>query len=140
MKYRKKPVVIEAIQYAGTGESFEEIDEFMNGKLYVIEDNAVIVTLEGNMVVSVGDFVIKGVNGEFYPCKPDIFEKTYESVDEYEPNPGIVYEPMCPYGNLDCVLDCNYIKTFYPDWYKELGNPTQCKECIDGNQYDDEDK
>lgn len=61
MKYRKKPVIIEAIQF---------------------EDNPYlkIETLEGIMKASVGDYIIKGVNGEFYPCKPDIFEKTYERV------------------------------------------------------------
>lgn len=63
MKYRKKPVVIEAIQF---------ID---NPYMY-------IETLEGTMKASVGDYIIKGVNGEFYPCKPDIFEKTYEEVAE----------------------------------------------------------
>lgn len=82
MKYRKKPIEIEAIQYIGTGESFEAIDEFADGCLYVEDDKPFIKTLEGNMFVSVNDYVIKGVNGEFYPCKPDIFEKTYELVEE----------------------------------------------------------
>lgn len=89
MKYRKKPVVIEAFQYDG---------DLMasNGKYYVPEwaitaDNdgtfkfkgqgdLYIATLEGDMLVNVGDYVIRGVNGELYPCKPDIFEKTYEEV------------------------------------------------------------
>lgn len=82
MKYRKKPVEIEAIQYTGTGESFEEIDEFVNGYLYVEDDKPFIKTLEGNMFISVNDYVIKGIQGEFYPCKPDIFEKTYDLVIE----------------------------------------------------------
>ena len=84
MKYRKKPVVIEAKQFLGTGESFEEIDDFMEGTLCVNQskfgDMPFIKTLEGDMTISVGDYIIKGVNGEFYPCKPDIFEKTYEQV------------------------------------------------------------
>lgn len=91
MKYRKKPVVIEAIQWNGL--NLEEIKEFVGESLiYDIIDtawqvgkgaphvNMKIKTLEGDMRVNKGDFIIKGVNGEFYPCKPDIFEKTYEVV------------------------------------------------------------
>lgn len=93
MKYRKKPVVIEAIQW--TGLNLEEIKEFAGESLtYDIIDDAwelgkgrphvfmKIKTLEGDMKVSKKDFIIKGVNGEVYPCKPDIFEKTYEEVLE----------------------------------------------------------
>lgn len=91
MKYRKKPVVIEAIQWNGL--NLEEIKEFVGKSLiYDIVDTAwqvgkgapnvfmKIHTLEGDMRVNKGDFIIKGVNGEFYPCKSDIFEKTYEAV------------------------------------------------------------
>jgi hypothetical protein len=49
------------------------------------------------------------------------------------------YEPSCKFGYEDCVYDPNYIKYHYPDWYKSLGSPTECK-CEDGNGYDDEDK
>ena len=84
MKYRKKPVEIEAVQW--TGENLNEIIEFVDGRLNY-ERNFLhnttkmsIPTLEGDMTVSIYDFIIKGVNGEFYPCKPDIFEKTYERV------------------------------------------------------------
>ena len=83
-KYRKKPVEIEAIQY--TGKNDNEIIKFTNNNAYFEHNfftgNKVmfIKTLEGNMQVSIGDFVIKGVNGEFYPCKPDIFARTYEEV------------------------------------------------------------
>lgn len=83
MKYRKKPVVIEAVQYLGTGESFEEIDEFVEGNLYVDSDKGdvpFIRTLEGDMFVFVNDYVIRGIQGEFYPCKPNIFESMYEIV------------------------------------------------------------
>ena len=88
MKYRKKPVVIEAIQW--TGLNLEEIKSFVGESLqYDIIDTAVpphvdmvIKTLEGNHVCTKGDFIIKGVHGEFYPCKPDIFEKTYELVED----------------------------------------------------------
>ena len=97
MKYRKKPVVIEAVKW--TGENIEEALKFIqdgkpdfthlpsdgvhivpgvghtpvDGKLY-------IPTLEGQITASPGDWIIKGVKGEFYPCKPDIFEQTYEPV------------------------------------------------------------
>lgn len=95
MKYRKKPVIIEAFQYDG---------DLMNsnGEYYVpdwaikaLEDDTLelgsysdsspcelfVNTLEGQMHVSVGDYIIQGVNGELYPCKPDIFKKTYESAE-----------------------------------------------------------
>lgn len=78
MKYRKKPVEVEAIQY--TGKNLPEIINFVGRNLRVRGNLVVIFTLEGEMIVSELDYVIKGVNGEFYPCKPDIFEKTYEGV------------------------------------------------------------
>ncbi len=84
MKYRKKPVVIEAIQYHVAETNKAEIMGFIGAKQYsedFIEIGISIETLEGTMKVSPGDFVIKGVKGEFYPCKPDIFEATYEPVD-----------------------------------------------------------
>lgn len=86
MKYRKKPVIIEAIQFEDNSDRIIEIHEFMGGNTirvnYEDKDNPYlkIETLEGIMKASVGDYIIKGVNGEFYPCKPDIFEKTYERV------------------------------------------------------------
>lgn len=88
MKYRKRPVVIEAIQFEDTAERICEIHEFLGGDEmrvnYKDEDNPFIPieTLEGTMKANVGDYIIKGVNGEFYPCKPNIFEKTYEKVDD----------------------------------------------------------
>lgn len=86
-KYRKKPVVVEAVKFDGLNPT--EIKDFVGENCEVeIYDNEVthpvarilIHTLEGNMEVSKGDYVIKGVKGEFYPCKPDIFEQTYEEV------------------------------------------------------------
>lgn len=86
MKYRKKPVIIEAIQW--TGKNKKEIKEFVGSmaefEIAELKDNKLyylfINTLEGRMEASEGDYIIKGVNGEFYPCKPDIFDKTYEKV------------------------------------------------------------
>ena len=84
-KYRKKPVVIEAIQYIGL-ESMIEIQKFVGDSLTIHADEInsvftlVIHTLEGDMKVDFNDYVIKGVNDELYPCKHDIFEKNYEKV------------------------------------------------------------
>ena len=78
-KYRKKPVVIEACQW--TGDNVEEISEFMGeSAMTQTEEELKIFTLEGTMTASNGDFIIKGIEGEFYPCKPDIFANTYEEV------------------------------------------------------------
>jgi hypothetical protein len=89
-KYRKKPVVIEAMQFTTNNEAgtptMDAIVNWINqGKEKPIarhnRTDILIKTLEGTMTATVGDFIIQGVNGEFYPCKPDIFEKTYEVVD-----------------------------------------------------------
>jgi len=83
MKFRKKPVVIEAIQY--NGRNMIEITKFIGTAREVSEDfmteQIAIRTLEGIMKVDVGDWVIKGVKGEFYPVKDDIFRATYEKVN-----------------------------------------------------------
>lgn len=80
--YIKKPVPIQAIKWTGT--NTEEIKEFVNPIAEYLEDENVILihTLEGDMKASVNDYIIKGVRGEFYPCKPDIFEETYAEVIE----------------------------------------------------------
>lgn len=87
MKFRKKPVVIDAYQLPATGEdvpeSFHEwceevgFEHFESGR----HESLIIPTLEGTMEASPGDWIIKGVAGEFYPCKPDIFAATYEPVE-----------------------------------------------------------
>lgn len=94
MRYRKKPVEIEAIQWSGLNDKI--IEEFIGDALEGYGHNLVayypasnnylgkllyIRTLEGIMTASVNDYIIRGVDGEFYPCKPDIFEKTYEKVE-----------------------------------------------------------
>lgn len=94
MKYRKKPVVIEAVRLENDYDSIYNAVEFVFNigmETSIIGANATvrdvqvkegldISTLEGVMHASFGDYIIKGVNGEFYPCKPDIFDKTYELV------------------------------------------------------------
>lgn len=80
MKYRKKPVIVEAIQY--NCDNLIEIFHFCNKAYFEhMSQSLIIDTLEGKMHVDEGDFIIKGVHGEFYPCKPDIFEETYEAVN-----------------------------------------------------------
>ena len=97
MKYRKKPVVIEAEKW--TGKNLFDIVTFIEGKKpdlthpvasdrwwdyedIVKRDGLIIKTLEGEHIASIGDFIIMGLQGEFYPCKPDIFEQTYEKVED----------------------------------------------------------
>lgn len=84
MKYRKKPVIVEAIKY--TLENSKNVFDFAKGRIrhdmLPISTDLRIDTLEGTMTASVGDYIIKGIKGEFYPCKPDIFEQTYEEVEE----------------------------------------------------------
>ena len=84
MKYRKKPVEIDAIQWVS--DNIEQVYEMLGDNLIINTDEDkdevkhFINTLEGKMEMSWGDYIIKGVNGEFYPCKPDIFELTYEKI------------------------------------------------------------
>lgn len=90
MKYRKKPVEVDAIQY--TGNNIDEIKQFVGAALFekgahyptggIAWIKLFIKTLEGDMEVSAGDYIIRGIKGEFYPCKPDIFEATYSAVSE----------------------------------------------------------
>jgi len=91
-KYRKIPVVIEAVQW--TGNNLKEVIEFTGlhssankwtweqYEMVVKGQGLKIFTLEGRMDATIGDYIIKGVHGEFYPCKEDIFAKTYEFVTE----------------------------------------------------------
>lgn len=79
-KYRKKPVVIKAVQW--TGNNFGILDDFMHNAYGVDGKQIIIPTLEGCMKANIGDWIIKGIKGEFYPCKPDIFEATYEKVED----------------------------------------------------------
>lgn len=78
-RYKTKPCEIEALQY--TGNNIIEILDWGQGKiLWDDMDNLYIETLEGRMRADVYDYIIKGLRGEFYPCKPDVFEKKYEKI------------------------------------------------------------
>jgi hypothetical protein len=110
MKYRKKPVVIEAMQWKGMLDNFDDkakvtewinyMDNFEGWYMKNTDqpaifqgDKMVLPTLEGEMKANPGDWIIIGVNGEAYPCKPDIFEKTYEPVVEQK-TPSEVLGPQ----------------------------------------------
>lgn len=90
--YRKIPVTIEARRHLEVGDIIGDFGDYLDagfelsdwcgGEFDVLDKTITIPTLEGDMKASPGDYIIKGVNGEFYPCKPDIFAKTYEEVLE----------------------------------------------------------
>jgi len=85
MKYRKRPVVIEAVQWKKNMQVYEVIQLLKGGyrKITRNPDGTLFIeTLEGTMKANIDDYIIKGVNGEFYPVKPDIFKQTYEKVSE----------------------------------------------------------
>jgi hypothetical protein len=89
-KFRKKPVVIDAVQF--TGQNLDEVMDFMVPAVPMIrsalsdsdEDDNIqslgINTLEGTMTADINDWIIRGVKGEYYPCKPDVFAATYDPV------------------------------------------------------------
>jgi hypothetical protein len=87
MKYRKKPIVVSAVQWTGDEESLNRIKAMGCLDLRLAQDLGngatalIIPTLEGDHRANPGDWIICGMKGEFYPCKPDIFEATYEPVD-----------------------------------------------------------
>jgi len=110
MKYRKKPVVVEAVKWDGS--NLQEVKDFVGKNFECIPSDTalrlIIHTLEGDHVCSEGDFIIKGVKGEFYPCKPDIFEQTYESAEDAdedgEEEPRHIYTYFTPYEDLSASL------------------------------------
>lgn len=85
MRYRKKPVVIDAVRFTGD-DSHAALDDLVatahrDCAVTFVEDRLEIHTLEGIMLATAGDYIIRGIKGELYPCKPEIFEATYEAVD-----------------------------------------------------------
>lgn len=75
-QYVKKPIIIHALEY--TGDNLDDVYKFVGDKAYTSNGNLFIKTLEGDHRASIGDYIIKGIKGEFYPCKPDIFRMTYD--------------------------------------------------------------
>ena len=94
MKYRKKPVIVDAIQiksnptqlkeFVGDNASVDILDAAWQAGAGIPTILVTIQTLEGKMYAGEGDYIVKGIKGEYYPCKPDIFEQTYEKVEESE--------------------------------------------------------
>lgn len=122
-KFRKKPVVIDALQW--TGSNINEVMGFMNWRNASHDDrNGLIVhTLEGNHHASIGDWIIKGVHGEFYPCKPDIFEKTYESAALAQPSAPVAQQWISVKDRLPSEHDWYAVIVADPD---EIGWETRC--------------
>lgn len=133
-KYMKKPVVIEAIQW--TKENDVELEHWLSKEKSVeleIDDHLYVAgvgtpyiskiqikTLEGTMEASYGDYIIKGINGEIYPCKPDIFEKTYEQPKKY-----LKWEDL-EFGKTSHKLKCKMNNNLYRiEWFiDEIGFKT----------------
>jgi hypothetical protein len=81
-EYIKKPIKIQAVLHDGSQESINAILELNKNRDVFVKNNELIIrTLEGDMLASKGDYIIKGVQGELYPCKPDIFQQSYECVE-----------------------------------------------------------
>lgn len=124
-KFRKLPVVIEAIHYDWddnekcADEAQDEIADFMDDNIVIDSDDDIeIETLEGTMYAKKGDYIIKGVNGEFYPCKSDIFHKTYEQVNE-----------------PDCTAPQDPDHELTDDEIKRLNETGSLCDCADFTQY-----
>ena len=77
-QYKKKPIIVSAVKWDGG--NLQEINTFTDNKAMVKNNVLIIPTLEGAMAAEVGSYIIKGVKGEYYPCRGDIFEDTYEEV------------------------------------------------------------
>ena len=124
--YRKKPVTVEAVQW--TGENHAEMCEFIDSEVFEIIPRVglVIHTLEGDHHASPGDYIIKGVNGEFYPCKPDIFAKTYESATLTPPNEWVSVEERLPEEKQRVIVRCERVGTsvgwiLWGNWMTDIG-------------------
>lgn len=144
MKYRKKPVVIEAFQYDGdltgsTGKYYVPawaIKAFESDVMYYGSERnneppfeLYIDTLEGTHHVSVGDYIIQGVNGEIYPCKPDIFLKTYEVLEA----PGMFQrkKQMELKDTIKLMESADYKDRFKAEYYQLKIRYLKLKEMID---------
>ena len=145
-KYRKKPIVVEAVRW--TGSNLEEIRNFVGNDLienyiehFDIERTLIkqtlagiaINTLEGTMMVNYGDYIIKGVNNEFYPCRSDIFKQTYEEVIDDNKEQKETYlskylrENNCSYEEF--VKDQEMYDGFCPVTLESPCSKMDCIEC-----------
>ncbi|MCJ0586561.1 hypothetical protein MMI99_00920 [Enterococcus cecorum] len=133
MLYKKKPVVVEAMQY--TPETMAECLQFLkdNGARYVLastelkEVDIKLATLDGTLTAKYGDYIVKGVHGEFYPCKPSIFKATYENYGDFKVIDALNYlaAGLVEPGALLDLLDYDYtfdgVYTFDGKWFTRPG-------------------
>jgi len=139
-KFRKKPVVIEAIQFTST--SFNECCKFigednLNDGTLEEEEYIGIITPEGDHNARHGDWIIKGIKGEFYPCKPDIFEQTYEEVtnekqEEKKEHPK-AWKYKCGHESTCIITDSNPLSiSAWLEWKDSVGvdgDMSMCWNC-----------
>lgn len=135
-KFRKLPVVIEAILYdwdesnepQGMDEAQDAVADFMEGNLSAIGEILEIETLEGTMDAVKGDYIIKGIAGEFYPCKPDIFAKTYEQVNDpvctapQDPDHELTEDEVATLASNGSLCDCMEVVQYGGDCPIEEGD------------------
>ena len=139
MKYRKKPVCIDAIKWLG--DNIYELNQFMGREGYYIRnDQLYIETLEGTLHAGIGDYIIRGIKGEYYPCKPDIFYETYEPVDDKSDiEPDSNHKPIVP---LNIIVDA--IEMANDEWNQYLDiekmEVVSLPEYPFGGEYDEEDQ
>ena len=135
MKARKKSVIVEAVQWKDN--NTQEILDFCNGNCVEKARGAYlyVTTLEGGHIASVDDYIIKGVNGEFYPCKPDIFEKTYDVVDDDEIDLQLTIEEInaliCYISKSIGVFDADLLNTLKLAYMLGEENLSLCINAID---------
>jgi len=80
--YVKRPVEVQAVEWNGDNDVYDFLEEWSNGNVRRDTRNLLLIqTFEGVMQAQIGDYIIRGIAGEFYPCKPDIFEQTYQVVE-----------------------------------------------------------
>jgi hypothetical protein len=139
MKFRKLPVVIEAIQYNPsstqlTGDFLKSCNCWLD-----TEGHLIINTLEGEMRVSLNDWIIKGIEGEFYPCKPDIFDKTYTQVfdeEETDTSPIVEKDYQEFWRNIiskqDGSLDIEQVKKELYDYHQYMQETAKVYDYITG--------
>jgi len=126
MKYIKKPIPIEAIQWDGTNS--KEILDFMQGHCPIFSNfgEIIISTLEGKMSAPIGSYIIKGVDNEFYPCRKEIFENSYTKVYEH-----LVTCEQCNKG-----FSSTYTSIFYDDLNKKYKYWAVCPYCGVKNEWE----
>lgn len=122
--FRKKPVVIQAEAWMGTTEQHKRLFEDGIIKHEITKDGSCIIpTLEGDMKCNLNDWIIKGVNGEHYPCKPDIFEKTYDVVTGDQGSPKRVLSEPANHTLIECFEELKFGRPVISQNYLQ--------ECID---------